>query len=187
MYLDSRRSGEQFLYQGSPYYFCCAGCRELFEANPIPYLAGPAGAGTAESGSGRALRLAGEAMRDLSPQARTLAAHCMACPGACQALEQLYGQWGTAMRLEDWAHRLGRPVEEMDTALSLLEEWALVDRVQGGGLTFFRLSSLPEPRLIVEEFLGWRRKWALQLDALGDMLKIQGGKEEPWSAIRSAE
>ena len=33
-------------YEGKRYYFCCAGCRKAFEADPEKYIGGPEGNGT---------------------------------------------------------------------------------------------------------------------------------------------
>ncbi|MBI3287040.1 MAG: hypothetical protein HYZ68_03235 [Chloroflexi bacterium] len=185
MYLDSGHSREQTWHQGVIYHLCCEGCRRLFEAQPEIYLAEPGETG-AKRVSSNALRLGGEALQDLSPQARTLAAHCFACPGACQALEHLYQHPRTTMSLEDWAYHLGRPEKEIANALHALEELTLAERLQVGGLIFYRLTPLREQRRTIEEFLVWRRKWAFQLSTLGDMFKIELGKEGTWSAIPSA-
>ncbi len=37
MQVDSKKAAGQSEYQGQTYYFCSAGCKKKFEANPVQY------------------------------------------------------------------------------------------------------------------------------------------------------
>ena len=39
MRVDPATATESFEYKGTPYYFCCDGCRALFQADPVKFLA----------------------------------------------------------------------------------------------------------------------------------------------------
>jgi Cu+-exporting ATPase len=44
MTIDSASATEKATYQGQTFYFCSAGCRQQFEANPAKFVGETAGA-----------------------------------------------------------------------------------------------------------------------------------------------
>ena len=45
MQVDERTAAGSSVFEGSNYYFCCAGCKKKFEANPSAYVGAPPPAG----------------------------------------------------------------------------------------------------------------------------------------------
>jgi len=43
MQVDPKRAAGQSEYQGKTYYFCAAGCKRKFDANPSQYVKEPKG------------------------------------------------------------------------------------------------------------------------------------------------
>jgi Cu+-exporting ATPase len=46
MQVDERTAAGSSVYEGGNYYFCCAGCKKKFEANPSAYVGTPSAGGT---------------------------------------------------------------------------------------------------------------------------------------------
>ena len=47
MQVDERTATASSVFEGNNYFFCCAGCKKKFDANPSMYLKAPAGSGEA--------------------------------------------------------------------------------------------------------------------------------------------
>ena len=41
MQVDPKKAAGQSEFSGKTYYFCCAGCKRKFDANPVQYLRHP--------------------------------------------------------------------------------------------------------------------------------------------------
>ncbi|MDQ5848997.1 MAG: YHS domain-containing protein, partial [Pseudomonadota bacterium] len=64
MQVDERSAAGSSAFEGSNYYFCCAGCKKKFEANPSAYLVKPAVADAAPPGTAYTCPMHPEIVRD---------------------------------------------------------------------------------------------------------------------------
>ena len=104
MSVDPARAAHSHVHAGRAYYFCCAGCRAKFEADPDRYLTPGAGR-EAASGHGAA------AVVELPAEAAGTWFSCPMCPGVRQLGPGVCPKCGMALDVELGADSLQPTVE----------------------------------------------------------------------------
>ena len=105
MTVDPARAEHSHAHRGQTYYFCCAGCRAKFEADPDLYLAPAA---RSEAGSGRGAAAATELPSDKAAETWF---SCPMCPGVRQLGPGVCPKCGMALDPELGADALQPTVE----------------------------------------------------------------------------
>ena len=93
MQVDPAEAAHRYEYRGETWYFCCAGCRAKFEADPDRYLASGADGAAADPG-------AAPAARRPADQAAETWFSCPMCPGVRQLGPGVCPKCGMALDAE---------------------------------------------------------------------------------------
>ena len=137
MTVDPARAEHSHAYGGQTYYFCCAGCRVKFEADPDRYLVPASGR---EAGSGHAVRPATELPSDKAAETWF---SCPMCPGVRQRGPGVCPKCGMALDPELGADAL-QPTVEYTCAMH-------PEVVQDGPGVCPKCGMALEPRTVVPE------------------------------------
>lgn len=98
-------------------------------------------------------------LRDLPLDVATLAAKLLNAPVERDLLIHLWHFRRSSMQIATWAGRVGYAAEVVTTAMENLEQLALVQRQDAGGMTFYRLTDDKIYLTRLEQFIIWRTDW----------------------------